>query len=227
MTKRLEGRVSPAAFLCAGSAFVFGARSPTISAAKITAKPAAIRKVTLSPSSRQENATPNTDSRDSRIAACEAGAMLWPMFCRLIARVVEKIARYSRPPIEPALNSSVLPAFKEQVIRRGKHRGKRKLQHDQSVSHRPLLAAFHGDDVRGKEHTAYQREHISLIQPAALAIQRKQPDAQQHHACGRKIGAMQLLPEKHTAAEGHQQNIHRGQKRVFSRRRMLKAPPSG
>ena len=70
----------------------------TTSAAKITAKPSSILGVTASPRKMQEASAPNTDSSDSRIDACDAGAMLWPMFCRLIAIVVEKTDRYSRLP---------------------------------------------------------------------------------------------------------------------------------
>ena len=90
----------------------FGASSLKSSAAKITAKPTPICGVTFSPSSRQENSTPNTDSSDSRITACEAGAMLWPMFCRLMPMVVENTAIYSSPPTEPRLNVIGMPRSK-------------------------------------------------------------------------------------------------------------------
>ena len=80
-------------FITVYSSFFPFASSLTTSAAKMTTKPAAILPVSLSPSSRQENAAPNTDSHDRIIDACDAGAILCPIFCRLMAMVVEKTDR--------------------------------------------------------------------------------------------------------------------------------------
>ena len=54
---------------------------------------------------------------ESRMTACEAGAMLWPMFCRLMPMAVEKTAIYSRPPIEPGVNASGMPRSKIRLYR--------------------------------------------------------------------------------------------------------------
>ena len=88
----------PASLLPAGILYYSDFRELTTSAAKMIAKPTIIIPVNLSPNTRQDASAPNTDSSDKRIAAWEDGAMLWPMFCRLMAMVVEKTARYKRPP---------------------------------------------------------------------------------------------------------------------------------
>lgn len=96
------------------------------------------------------------------------------------------------------------------------------MQHDQRIGVRLLLTTLNSNDMRCIEHAANERQDIADIQPASLAVQRKKPDAQQHHARRQQRAFLQLLPKEQAAAERNQQHINRRQKCILACRRILK-----
>ena len=121
----------------------FGASSLKSSAAKITAKPTPICGVTFSPSSRQENSTPNTDSSDSRMTACEAGRHALADVLQAHARWRWRRRRYTaaRRRSRRVKTSIGMPRSRARLYTACTQRAERELQHDQRIGVRLPLAA--------------------------------------------------------------------------------------